>query len=101
MIISPKTPFKPRLQPLALTVDDAYIWGMCCGRALPRSQWTAMFDKYQHSDRRDADLMLMMDRVKRVTWLDRPQGYPRYPIAMSLIRGAMAVGLSWPNSEPL
>ena len=97
---------KPRLESLPLTPEDRRI--MARGYPYPPgvTEPKAFFygllaGSSERSDRRDADLMWLIERVRIATRDVWPTTYPKWPIVMILIRADAAMGLSWPNGEPL
>lgn len=92
---------KPRLEPALPTKEDidilCYTWP---GRDWRRDRLYPIGHSIS-ADRRDADLMWLIERVRIATRDARPTTYPKWPMVMILIRADAAMGLSWPNGEPL
>jgi hypothetical protein len=93
---------KPRLN-APLTQEDLDIW-VSVGHLVRPSRkhfGDVLSGVACDADRRDADLMWLIERVRITTRGARPTTYPKWPMVMILIRGDAAMGLSWPNGEPL
>jgi hypothetical protein len=86
---------KPRLCSAALTRED---WEILVDIREHHQRWRGsnLLAMSQHSDRRDADLMYVIENMRLVREVRRPATYPNWPMVMTLMRGAELEGEDWP-----
>lgn len=97
---------KSRQNPAPLTKEDGDIWARVLSRCRPHRCFDSRDASLYHrvtlgADRRDADLMWTVERVRITVRGFRPPSYPKWPMVMIMMRGDAADGVSWPNGEPL
>lgn len=95
---------KPRLTSAPLTQADIEIMDAVLFRMLRDNSfgwYCTVFAELVVADMRDADLMLLLEKVRKDTNWARPADHPKYAIAMTCIRGHHAAGMQFPNGEPL